>query len=150
MGRIAYIILYTFSLLPLGILNAFFSMGVWMLRVPFGYRKAVIQDNLTKCFPEKSEPELKAIELGFYRFLGRMAAEFVKNLSISSEKAKDFIEVKNPEVLEEAFRKNDIVFLMVGHYGNWEILGSVISLHIEAQFPRPIQTSAKQELAMVH
>lgn len=147
MGRIAYIILYTFSLLPLGILNAFFSMGVWMLRVPFGYRKAVIQDNLTKCFPEKSEPELKAIELGFYRFLGRMAAEFVKNISISSEKAKDFIEVKNPEVLEEAFRKNDIVFLMVGHYGNWEILGSVISLHIEAQFHalyKPLRSKSSQ------
>ncbi len=147
MGRLAYLVLFPLSLLPLSILNAGSSVFVWILRVPLAYRKEVIQDNLAKCFPEMSSSELKIFERGFYNFLGRMAAEFVKNLSISSSKAKEFIQIKNPEVLEEAFAENDLVFLMVGHYGNWEILGSVLNLHTDAQVQalyKPLRSKSSQ------
>jgi Kdo2-lipid IVA lauroyltransferase/acyltransferase len=49
-----------FRLLPFGAIYVL-SDGISCLLYQFGYRKKVVYDNLTRCFPEKKTPEINTI-----------------------------------------------------------------------------------------
>lgn len=88
----------------------------------FPYRKKVIEGNLRRSFPEKSDAEIKKMIHQFYRHFTDILAEGVKNLSISKKELQKRYTVKNPELMEELYRKNKSVLLLSGHYNNWEWL----------------------------
>jgi KDO2-lipid IV(A) lauroyltransferase len=77
---------------------------------------------LRKSFPEKSTKELTRLKRKFYRHFCDLLAEGIKNLTISEKKLKARFTVKNPELLEELYKKNKSVLLVSGHYNNWEWL----------------------------
>lgn len=88
----------------------------------FPYRKKVIEGNLRRSFPDKSDEQIKKMVHQFYRHFTDILAEGVKNLSISKKELQKRYTVKNPELMEELYRKNKSVLLLSGHYNNWEWL----------------------------
>ena len=87
----------------------------------FGYRKAVVMNNLLIAFPEKTEAERIRIAKDFYHQLIDTFIETIKMISISrAELNKRF--VCNYEVMNDLYETGKNVQLHGGHFFNWEYL----------------------------
>lgn len=115
-------LIYPLSFLPLRVLYLFGDLFYFILISVFPYRKKVIDGNLKRSFPEKSEKEIKQLRRKFYRHFADILMEGVKNLSISQKELKRRIQVKNPEVMQALYNQKKSVLLVSGHYNNWEWL----------------------------
>lgn len=113
-------LLWLISLLPFPILYGFSSFISFLLYRLLGYRKAVVRQNLSNAFPEKSESERRKIEAGFYKHLADLMLETIKGLSISKWNLKQRMKLKNPEVFEELYRNKRSCIVVMSHCGNWE------------------------------
>ena len=95
---ITYALFYSLSLLPLRIsycISDFFYLIVYKV---VGYRKKVVRRNLSTSFPNKTDKELKEIEVKFYHWVCDYVVESVKLLSISeSELRRRFTITNNDE-----------------------------------------------------
>jgi KDO2-lipid IV(A) lauroyltransferase len=117
-----YIIVLPLSYLPLQVLYVFTDIFYLLLITCIPYRKSVIQGNIDRSFPMKSEKEKTKIRRQFYRHFTDLLAEGVKNLSISKKELLKRFEVENPEIMQDLHSKGKDVILVSGHYNNWEWL----------------------------
>ncbi|WP_115460895.1 lysophospholipid acyltransferase family protein [Winogradskyella aurantiaca] len=128
---IYYLLLMPISRLPLSVLYGI-SNGLYStIYGVFGYRKAVVRENLTHSFPTKSEVEIREIEKSFYRHLCDIIVESIKNFTISEAASKKRMKIVNPELLERYFNEGQSVILVGGHYNNWELFALAISGQIK-------------------
>ncbi len=121
-ARLAYyLIVFPISRLPFWCIYLLSDLlyGIFLI---FPYRKKVIEGNIRRSFPDKTEGEINALIKQFYRHFTDILAEGIKNLSISGEELKKRYTVRNPEVMEDLYRQNKSVLLVSGHYNNWEWL----------------------------
>ena len=84
------------------------------------YRRGVVLENLRKSFPDKNEAAIKQIAGKFYHHLCDIFVETIKMLHISDEEMKQHVTVTGMSLIEEAAAGGHPVFLLIGHYGNWE------------------------------
>ncbi|MFN0292458.1 lysophospholipid acyltransferase family protein [Pedobacter helvus] len=118
---IAKCILYVISLLPWWILFRISDLLYLVLRYVVGYRRKVIDTNLSLAFPEKTEMERLSIQKKYYRYLADILVETVKLFTLSSRQVFKRVEVLNAEVIRGYFREGRSVIGVLGHYGNWEM-----------------------------
>ena len=120
-----YAVVWTLSWLPLtflyGISYVLYGVVYRLVR----YRRAVVRQNLTNSFPDKSLQEIKKIEKDYYLHLTDTFMETVKLLHISDEEMKKRMYFPNPEELGRFFEEGKSVVILLGHYGNWEWIPSV-------------------------
>ena len=115
-----YPIIWTLTLLPLRI-QYFLSDFLFIFNYLFiGYRKKIVYLNLRNSFPEKSNKNIRIIARKFYRHLFDQVIESTALIHMSPEKILKHMRFKNPEVIEDLYKKNKGVILVSGHYGNWE------------------------------
>jgi Kdo2-lipid IVA lauroyltransferase/acyltransferase len=115
-----YLILYPLSKLPLWISYRFADVFYLMLISILPYRKKVINSNLAKSFPDRTVKEIKQLRNDFYWNFSTMLIEGVKNLGISEKELRKRFVIKNPELMNDLFKKNKSVVLVSAHYANWE------------------------------
>ena len=113
------------NLFPLRFQYLVANVIYYLLYYVFGYRKAVVLENLQNSFPEKNELELKQIQKKFYKHLADMFIEVLALKYLSKEEILQRVKFRNPEVLDDYYNKNKSVAIVIGHYGNWEWLSSV-------------------------
>lgn len=118
--RLAYPILWVISKLPWRLFYALSSCLYLLVYYIIGYRKKVVQTNLTLVFPEKSEREIKKITKGFYKHMCDMFMEMIKSLSISKEEMIKRFEVIEPEDFRVLQSKNKSIIVLMGHYASYE------------------------------
>ena len=121
-----YLLLWLLALLPfwaLYILSDIFFVLVYYVAK---YRRKVVYENMRNSFPDKSEKEIRRMERAFYHHFCDYAVETLKLLHISEATTKRRFVMENTEVLQKALDENRQVILMLGHYGNWEYVLSVI------------------------
>lgn len=111
-----------------------------------GYRRKVIRENLEKCFPEKSEKELRRIERRFYRFLGDYFVETLHLGTMSKRAIMKRMKFENMEEVNAILRGGGSVTLYLGHYCNWEWVSS-LPLHMPTaakggQIYHPLENAA--------
>lgn len=111
---------YTLSLLPLGVLYVFADILFFITFYILKYRSYVVYKNLKKSFPEKNNKEINKIAKGFYKHFSDIVVETLKLSSISAQKLKKRVRVKNIELVDKLYDQNKSVILYLGHYGNWE------------------------------
>jgi KDO2-lipid IV(A) lauroyltransferase len=101
-----------------------------LLHYVVGYRKEVIYQNLRNSFPEKSEEEIKAIQLKYYRYLCDLMLETFKTLTMSRKTALLHCSVNQEtvELFNHYYDQNKSVIIVLGHLGNWEWAGNAFSL----------------------
>lgn len=139
-------LLYLLAWLPFKVLYLVSDGLYYLVYYIVGYRKKVVRKNLTNSFPEKSPEEIIKIEKGFYRHFCDYIVETIKLLHISDEEMKRRFVYKNSEIVWDILKDNKDVFLMIGHYGNWEWIPSITrwlpeSLYL-AQIYRPLKNKA--------
>lgn len=117
-----YCLVLPMSYLPLRMLYLLTDLFYILLITIVPYRKKVVEQNLRRSFPEKTNAEIKKIKRRFYRHFCDLLAEGIKNLSISKSSLTNRFCVKNPEVMDKLFNQHKSVILVSGHYNNWEWL----------------------------
>ena len=128
---IIYPIFYLLSLLPFCILYFFSDILFVLLFYVFKYRRRVVQDNLSKSFPNYSKTELNRIEKDFFKFLCDLIVETLKLLTISEKqiKARCRYSEKIMKTFQTAYSDGNNIMILMGHFGNWEWAGASYNLH---------------------
>lgn len=129
MERLTFIITYPFLLLiswmPFGILYLFSNILYYLLYHVAGYRKNVVRKNIKLSGLVKTKKEALAIERKFYRYLCDLFLEMIKVKGMSKNTMMRRFKLTNPSILKNYARNNKSVFVMAGHYGNFEWLLSL-------------------------
>ncbi|MDP2424028.1 MAG: lysophospholipid acyltransferase family protein [Bacteroidales bacterium] len=95
----------------------------FLLSYLLAYRKNVVKENLTKCFPHYDNKQIHLISKSFYKHLCDVIVEVIKTPGLSREQIKSRYHFKNPEVLNALQSKNKSTIIVTGHLGNWEWMG---------------------------
>lgn len=127
MDRLLYILIYPplwlLSKLPFPILYLLSDFIFILVYHILGYRKKTVLNNLKLVFPDKSLDELLRIRKAFFRHFCDILVETIKAFTISEKEIKKRFLISNPDILDAYFAADRSVFLMAGHYGNWEWSG---------------------------
>jgi KDO2-lipid IV(A) lauroyltransferase len=133
LSRIGVFFLYLISLLPFWILYAISDFLYLVLYRIVGYRKAVVRENLTNSFPEKTVAELRSIEKKYFHYLCDLIMETIKMFTISATEVRSRMKPASVDTdfrINEYLKQNRTVLIAAGHYCNWEyscLSGSMIT-----------------------
>lgn len=86
-------------------------------------RREVAESNIHRAFPEKSRREVKKITVRTYSHFGKVFAELIRQDKYSPADLESMITTVNRQALDTALEQGNGVVLLLGHFGNWEILG---------------------------
>ncbi len=124
---VIYILLYPISILPFGVLHGMSDLMRWILFGVFGYRREVIEKNLKNSFPDKSSDEIKRIHRKYEKHFCDLILETITTLSISPRRLDRHVTFENKELFEKYFQENQSIILVLGHMGNWELIGAAFA-----------------------
>lgn len=128
--RIAfYLIFYPLSILPLFFLYILAYPIYIILAFVLGYRKKIIDKNLSKSFPEFDFKSIKKERNKFFWHLVQLGVEMLKMISMSRKNVMRRYHCSNPELVNKYFEQGKSVVLMSSHYNNWEWM--VLSLDMQ-------------------
>ena len=96
------------------------------------YRRSLILSQLHKCFPEKSEQEIRHIYRESYRTLAESIIHTMNLAGITDEKRRKVIKFNIPDEIREKVQGHHFVML-ASHYGPWEYM-QFISLHFPGYY----------------
>lgn len=125
-ARLLYALFWLLSQLPFWLLYALSDAACVVVRHVVRYRRGVVRANLASAFPEKTADELRTIERHFYRYFCDQFVETVKSVSMSRRQMMrhmEFVGFERARTLCSAERP--LLFVMLGHYGNWEWIASL-------------------------
>lgn len=121
---IAYFLFRFFTwligILPFGLLYKLSDGVSWLLYRVVGYRRAVLEGNLMRSFPEKTPAEIKALEREVYRNLCDLMVESFKFSSLSADELIRRFRLTNPEFGDGFYHEGKSVILAGSHSANWE------------------------------
>lgn len=83
--------------------------------------------SLSAAFPEKSEEERQAIALEAWQNTGRLLAEMIKSRHLTIEELSHYVHFENLEVYSRTLEEGKGVLANIGHLGNWEVGGIVLT-----------------------
>lgn len=125
-SKLLYVSFWLLSLLPLRILYVVSDIAYFIVRYVAKYRRRVVRENLRTAFPEKSEHALKDIECGFYHYFCDQFVETIKSISMSRQQMMKRMQFTGlDEACQLLDEKHKFMFIMLGHYGNWEWIASL-------------------------
>ncbi|WP_407429907.1 lysophospholipid acyltransferase family protein [Arcticibacter sp.] len=113
---------YILSHLPMVLLYALASFIYFLAYHVFGYRKAVVIQNVSRSFPDKRYGEVEAIVRKFYISFVSYFAEMIKGISAPADVLDKKIIFNNLELIDFYIRSGRSVIACMGHCSNWEML----------------------------
>ncbi len=114
--------IFLIGLLPMPIIH-FLSTGIsFLLSKIIKYRKRIIDKNLKLSFPSVPIENLYAVRIAFYNYFSDLIMETIKGFSMSLVSLTERVVDKEPEIMQDIFKKNKKVLMVMGHYGNFEWL----------------------------
>jgi KDO2-lipid IV(A) lauroyltransferase len=90
------------------------------------YRLIAIQ-NLSKCFPSKSQAEIKIITKGMFRNETKSLFELMNFPRINSEFITQISKIDNIPLIYNSLKKGNGILLASAHTGNWELAAAAIA-----------------------
>src|SRR5690554_201106 len=120
---LVYPILWLISIMPMRILYTTSTFMFFLMYHVIGYRKKVVKNNLALVFPEKTQEERNYIAREFVKHLCDIIVETIKVFTITEKEIRERFVVTNPEILDDYYENGQSIFLMAGHYNNWEWTG---------------------------
>lgn len=124
-----YALLWCLSLLPFKVMYIISDCFLYpIVNYLVGYRKRTIRANLKSSFPNMSDKERKNIEKKFYHFFCDYIVENIKLFSISKKEMMKRMTFGNLQSIYDGYNEDkskNIVYMMLGHYGNWEWIASL-------------------------
>ncbi len=90
----------------------------------FGFRRSVMEKNLSRAFPSLSREELESLVNQNYQHFSQLLFEFIRSFSVMG--FRNFLErevrCEGEQHLREALSEGRGAFVMTAHLGNWEVL----------------------------
>jgi len=130
MYYIVFGLFYLLSLLPMPVLYLFSDFAYVIVYYVLGYRKAVVMQNLSIAFPQKTEEEKVKIARAFYKNFCDTFIETIKFISASrSFFARRF--KADFSLLDEAYATGKSIQFQLGHNFNWELANLAVPLHLK-------------------
>ena len=117
---------YGLSMMPLWLHYVFSDIMFVVVAYVLRYRHRVISKNLRNAYPDKSDEELKKLRMQFYRHFCDILVETVKYTSISDKHIMRRMTFKGSEKVAEILNSGQSIALLLGHYGNWEWVSSLV------------------------
>jgi KDO2-lipid IV(A) lauroyltransferase len=124
-GYILYGAVYLFSLLPLWVHYRISDILYYLVRYVVRYRRAIVRKNLRNAFPDESEARRRQIEKGFYHFFCDYIVENVKLTTMKKQNVMKHMSFDGVDDMVRELQNHDLVFVYLGHYGNWEYAASM-------------------------
>lgn len=125
---------FIFRILPFGFLYALARFIAFLLNKFIHYRFEVIKQNLSTCFPEKSEVEIRNMIRQYYRHFAYVLVEVAKGYRMGRKQGMKRYKVLNPELMQQLYDQGRSVILVSGHFNNWEWL----TISFPAMFPHKL------------
>ncbi|MDC1063481.1 lysophospholipid acyltransferase family protein [Flavobacteriales bacterium] len=100
----------------------------------FFYRNDIIKSNIDNAFNKANIDHKKQIIKGFRRYFLNLICEIIKMISVNNSFFSNRITIKNIEILDQYYDRNQTVVLMMGHHNNWEWAGQIISIKSKQKF----------------
>lgn len=125
-----YLVLGLFWLLgqlPLFVLYWITDALYYLNRYLIGYRRSVIIQNITRSFPELKYREVDKIADQFNRHFFGNFAEIIKYVGANISYMQKHVLLQNNDLILQEAMQNRNIFLVMGHYGNWESLNIIKS-----------------------
>ena len=116
-------LIYLISMLPKAFFYFISDIMAFLLRKVFKYRSSVIYANLARSFPELGYQELTKVAKEYYKYMCDIMVESLWQISASAKQQCEMVEVQGAELLDEMVAKHEKVVLLMGHRGNWEMMG---------------------------
>lgn len=136
--------------LPLTWLYGLSNVLCWVMTYVWHYRRAVVRNNLERVYPELTPVERKKLERRFYRHLCDLVVEIIKLLHISDAELNSRVEAHGTELVDTYAREGHPVFVLMGHFGNWEWAQQMYTHFTEdiicTQVYRPLHDIASERL----
>ena len=140
------------SWLPLPLLYLLAWPGYLLLYYVGGYRKAVVRQNLSHAFPDKSARQLTVLAKKFYLQLVQVALEILKTRRMSAADIRRRVTLVNPELLREYSNDfSESVLMLAIHQGNWEWMLHGVKLHLDIPIDpvyKPLHNRQMDELML--
>jgi KDO2-lipid IV(A) lauroyltransferase len=85
-----------------------------------GYRREIVNSNLSSSFPEKGKLEIAKLTKQYYHHLSDITLETFKGFSMSTGELIRRHHILNPEIADYYYDKGKSAIAVPGHYNNWE------------------------------
>lgn len=122
---VLYSILKLFALLPLCLLYILSDILYYIVYYVIRYRRQIVRDNLSGCYPVKNKEDIIDLEKKFYHHFCDYFVETIKLFHISDKEISKRFVFKNVEILDKILKESPSAILTIGHYGNWEWVTSL-------------------------
>jgi KDO2-lipid IV(A) lauroyltransferase len=109
-----------FSRIPIAILYLVSNVLYYLLAYVIRYRRSVIDTNLKRSFPEKSDAERRQIAKKFYRNFADVLVETFKLPGMSSNELQKRVLFTNKELVQNILAQGQAILIMASHQCNWE------------------------------
>ncbi|MGM9508389.1 lysophospholipid acyltransferase family protein [Larkinella sp. GY13] len=108
------------SRVPIAALYVVSDVLFYLLAYVIRYRKTVIDTNLKRSFPEKSDTERRQIAKKFYRNFADVLVETFKLPGLSANELQKRVLFTNKELVQDKLAQGQAVLIMASHQCNWE------------------------------
>lgn len=96
-----------------------------------GYRRKVVRENLTACFPTWSRKQIVQCERRYYRHLADLLVEGAYNIFFATPPyLKRHYRLVNRQLVDRYYEQGRSVVLMSAHYGNWEYMVTSLNMQL--------------------
>ncbi|MCR5180750.1 MAG: lysophospholipid acyltransferase family protein [Bacteroidaceae bacterium] len=129
------ILFSTLALLPLGCLYKIGDGLCWLLCHVIHYRQKVAMENIRRVYPDWDEARREELLRNYYHYFCDLVVEVIKLFHISEEALDQRVEYADTELVDEALRQGHPVFILMGHFGNWEWAQQVYR-HLDPSFQK--------------
>ena len=136
------------SRLPFPVLYRLSDGLFFLTAYVFRYRRAVIQTNLQRAFPDAPPGQIRALTLGFYRNFCDIIVETIKLPAMHPEDMRRRVVLTNPELVEAYLRAGQTVLGVGAHQGNWEWVPAsalVLGLPVDSVY-KPLSNATSERL----
>src|SRR4030067_1114293 len=93
--------------------------------------RSVALENLSRAFPGKDKEDIIRIAKKVFENLGRSVAEFIHIASHPPDTVKrmlnKWVTIEGQDYVNNGIMNNNGIIYLGGHFGNWELLGQVLS-----------------------
>jgi Kdo2-lipid IVA lauroyltransferase/acyltransferase len=117
--------------LPFPVLYALAGLIAFLAHRVFKHRAHVVQENLTKAFPERSSHERAKITRDFYRGFAQIGVELIKSANLSAAQIRRRVRIVNLELPHGELAQGRSVLLMAAHQCNWEWQLQALALNLQ-------------------
>ena len=114
------LVVLIFWFIPFPVLHFISDGFAFLLHKVIKYRKKVINENLKRCFPNKTKEEIEALTFKFYQNLSDIILETIKSFTMSVAQLQKRFTILNPETLNDWTDKGQSVLICGSHFNNWE------------------------------